>query len=84
MIAVDTNILVYAHRQKSDFHEAASEALQTLSLGRCPLGHSVAVLLRVSQRSDQPPDLERCGIRTRAGMAATNRVGRIPIKSPDR
>ena len=33
MIAVDTNILVYAHRQKSDFHEAASEALQTLAEG---------------------------------------------------
>ena len=36
MIAVDTNILVYAHRQRSDFHEPAAEALRTLSEGNAP------------------------------------------------
>ena len=36
MIAVDTNILVYAHRQESGFHEAAAEALQTLAEGNVP------------------------------------------------
>ena len=36
MIAVDTNILVYAHRRRSDFHEPAAEALRTLSEGDAP------------------------------------------------
>lgn len=31
MIAVDTNILVYAHRSDSPFHEQAREALQRLT-----------------------------------------------------
>jgi toxin-antitoxin system PIN domain toxin len=34
MIAVDTNILVYAHREDSAFHEAASSALTGLAEGR--------------------------------------------------
>lgn len=34
MIAVDTNILVYAHRQDSPFHEAAAEHVKTLAEGR--------------------------------------------------
>jgi uncharacterized protein len=33
MIAVDTNILVYAHREESDFHEAAYETLRALAEG---------------------------------------------------
>jgi uncharacterized protein len=31
MIAVDTNILVYAHRRDADFHEPAAEALGRLA-----------------------------------------------------
>ncbi|HEY9350952.1 MAG TPA: TA system VapC family ribonuclease toxin [Acidothermales bacterium] len=34
MIAVDTNILVYAHRRDSDFHRPARQALQTLAGGK--------------------------------------------------
>jgi uncharacterized protein len=34
MIAVDTNILVYAHRQDSEFHTAASERVRDLAEGR--------------------------------------------------
>ncbi len=33
MIAVDTNILVYAHRQDHEWHEAASLCLRTLAEG---------------------------------------------------
>ena len=33
MIAVDTNILVYAHRKDSDFHEPAAALLETLAEG---------------------------------------------------
>ena len=34
MIALDTNVLVYAHRQDSPFHAAASRALRQLTAGR--------------------------------------------------
>ncbi len=34
MIAVDTNLLVYAHREDSAFHERAYGALETLANGR--------------------------------------------------
>jgi len=33
VIAVDTNILVYAHRKDSEFHEAARTTLRTLAEG---------------------------------------------------
>lgn len=38
MIAVDTNILVYAHRQDSPWHEAASGRLAELAEGRAAWG----------------------------------------------
>jgi hypothetical protein len=34
MIAVDTNILVYAHRRDSDFHGVAAECVKKLAEGR--------------------------------------------------
>jgi len=33
VIAVDTNILVYAHRQDSEFHTSAAEVVRTLAEG---------------------------------------------------
>ena len=36
MIAVDTNLLVYAHRRDSDWHEAAAEVVRRLAEGRDP------------------------------------------------
>ena len=36
MIAVDTNILVYAHRRDSAFHDAAAQAVRSLAEGRAP------------------------------------------------
>ncbi len=34
MIAVDTNLLVYAHREESPFHEAARRCIETLGQGQ--------------------------------------------------
>jgi uncharacterized protein len=36
VIAIDTNVLVYAHRQDSPFHEAASRRLRELAEGIAP------------------------------------------------
>ena len=36
MIAVDTNILVYAHRQDSEFHAAAAARVREVAEGRAP------------------------------------------------
>lgn len=36
MIAVDTNLLVYAHREDSDWHEAAAGCLERLATAREP------------------------------------------------
>lgn len=36
MIAVDTNILVYAHRADSPFHSAAADRVKALAEGRAP------------------------------------------------
>ena len=36
MIAVDTNILVYAHREDASFHEAAARCMAGLAEGRAP------------------------------------------------
>jgi hypothetical protein len=36
VIAVDTNILVYAHRRDSEFHLAAAEKVRELASGRAP------------------------------------------------
>ncbi|MBT8396066.1 MAG: PIN domain-containing protein [Gemmatimonadetes bacterium] len=38
MIAVDTNILVYAHRRDTDWHQAAAEAVKGLAESRGPWG----------------------------------------------
>lgn len=36
MIAVDTNILIYAHREDSEWHEAANARIVELAEGRAP------------------------------------------------
>jgi toxin-antitoxin system PIN domain toxin len=36
VIALDTNLLVYAHREESPWHEVAFEAVRTLAEGRSP------------------------------------------------
>ncbi len=44
MIAVDTNVLVHAHRQGSSHHEAAAAWLRRLAEGAAPWGLPVFVL----------------------------------------
>ncbi|HET9063820.1 MAG TPA: TA system VapC family ribonuclease toxin [Candidatus Binatia bacterium] len=36
MIAIDANVLVYAHRQDSEWHEPAAECLRSCAEGRAP------------------------------------------------
>lgn len=36
MIAIDTNILVYAHREESEWHEAAFGKVQSVAEGKAP------------------------------------------------
>ncbi len=43
MIAVDTNILVYAHRRDSEWFETAYKSLQQLAEAPRAVGDSVAV-----------------------------------------
>lgn len=40
MIAVDTNILVYAHRAEAPLHSQAMACLRGLAEGAQPWGHS--------------------------------------------
>ena len=42
MIAVDTNVLVYAHRAESSFHAQAFECLRSLAEGNQPWGIPVS------------------------------------------
>ncbi len=44
MIAVDTNILVYAHRAESLFHDQAYENMRSLAEGAKPWGSPVSCL----------------------------------------
>ncbi len=44
MIAVDTNVLVYAHRSESSFHTQAYDCLQALAEGGQPWGIPVSCL----------------------------------------
>jgi hypothetical protein len=44
MIAVDTNILVYAHRKEGPWHEPSARALRLGCAGK-PVGDSLAVRL---------------------------------------
>ena len=44
MIAVDTNILVYAHREECEFHDAATSCMRSLAEGAQPWGIPVSCL----------------------------------------
>ena len=61
MIAVDTNVLVYAHRSETDQHGRAATALRRLAEGHEPWGlpvFAVAEFFRVvtHPRALRPPD----------------------------
>ncbi len=54
MIAVETNMLVNAHRRESRHHQEAASIVRGLGGRQQCLGDSLAMLLRVHQRRDQP------------------------------
>ncbi len=84
MIAVDTNILVYAHRRESRAHETALAVLRSLAEGNDVWGDSVAVLLRVFECRHEPPNLEWRRHQHGAGVAPTPRVDRFTVQSLNR
>lgn len=60
MIAVDTNVLIYAHRREADLHAAAAHELRGLAEGTAPWGlpvFCIAEFLRVvtHRRVFNPP-----------------------------
>ena len=58
MIAVDTNLLIYAHREDSDFHQQAVTALQGLAERRQSRGLVCTSFLRsprTPESSTRPP-----------------------------
>lgn len=65
MIAVDTNILVYAHRRDSEFHERAAVRVRVLAEGRTawaipwPCLHEFAAIVTHSRIYNPPSSLEQ-------------------------
>jgi len=53
VIAVDTNVLVYAHREDSPWHEVACARLAELAEG-APPGRSLALHVRVPRHRHPP------------------------------
>ena len=64
-IAVDTNLLVYAHRQDSPFHDAAFEAIRGLAEGTAPWAipwpclHEFVAIVTHTRIYDPPTPLRR-------------------------
>ena len=65
MIALDTNVLVYAHRSDSSWHERASEVVRTRAEGReqwaipWPCLHEFLAIVTHPRIYDPPTPLER-------------------------
>lgn len=65
MIAVDTNLLAYAHRQDAPFHEPAAAALRSLAEGRThwaipwPCIHEFIAVVTHPRIYDPPSSLDR-------------------------
>lgn len=65
MIAVDSNLLIYAHRRDSPFHEAAVEAVRGLAEGRAPWAipwpciHEFAAIVTHYRIYDPPSTIEQ-------------------------
>jgi toxin-antitoxin system PIN domain toxin len=79
MIAVDTNVLVYAHREESLYHERAAAAVRDLAEGDTPWGLPVFVLgefLRVvtHPRVYAPPTSRQAALATVEALLASPTV----------
>lgn len=65
MIAADTNILVYAHRSDSEWHEPARDCIRTLAEGRISWGipwpcvHEFLSIVTHPRIYDPPPSLDK-------------------------
>ncbi len=75
MIAVDTNILVHAHRADSPWHEAATRALSTLGAGRWgipwPCVHEFYAVVTHPNIFDPPTPLEDALLAVESWRAAS-------------
>ena len=64
MLAVDTNILVYAHRADAHFHQAARRCMTTLAEGRAawaipwPCVHEFVGIVTRQRLFDPPTPLD--------------------------
>lgn len=80
MIAVDTNILVYAHRQDSPWHEAAFARLSELAEGRAawaipwPCLHEFIAIVTHPQIYNPPSPLETALAQVEAWLEAPGLV----------
>lgn len=78
MIAVDTNVLIYAHRAETEHHAPATEALRGLAEGERPFGlpvFCVAEFVRVvtHRRVFSPPS------RLATALAFLDRLNESPV-----
>jgi len=80
MIAVDTNILVYVHREDSPWHEAAYARLRELAEGReawaipWPCLHEFLAIVTHPQIYDPPSPLETAMAQVEAWLEAPGLV----------
>ena len=82
VIAVDTNILVYAHRRDSPFHDAAARRLTGLAEGTSPWVIPWPCIHQVLLHRHPPAHL-RPAQHHRAGLRAGQRLARVAIPGPD-
>jgi predicted nucleic acid-binding protein len=75
VIAVDTNILVHAHRKDSPWHDAARRRVAELADARGPLGSPLALCPRILRHRDPPTDLQTADAASRRTGAARRLVG---------
>jgi uncharacterized protein len=80
MIALDTNVLVYAHRADSQWHAAARRAVTTLAEGRgqwaipWPCIHEFLAVVTHSRFYAPPTPLDRAVDQVEAWMAMPNLI----------
>ncbi|RIQ16041.1 TA system VapC family ribonuclease toxin [Jiangella rhizosphaerae] len=76
MIAVDTNVLVYAHRRDSEFHDVAAERVKDLAEGRVawaipwPCVHEFFAIVTHPRIYDPPSTREQAITQLDAWLAA--------------
>ena len=83
MIAVDTNILVYAHREDSAWHDAAYAMVGELAEGRAPWAIPCPSMITSKPAIDDHPKTgQRRGDRDRVVLAFCLLVKQVHFGSP--